>query len=64
MRKKKMAVEQRGFRILALDDDEIMTATLQAYFENSGYSVDVENDPNRAIERIREGKYDILLLDF
>lgn len=41
-----------------------MTSTVQAYFQRSGYRVDVENDPNRAIERIRNGHYDILLLDF
>ena len=41
-----------------------MTSTVQAYFQRSGYRVDVENDPNRAIERIRNGSYDILLLDF
>lgn len=41
-----------------------MTSTLQAYFQRSGYDVDVENDPYRAIERVREKKYDILLLDF
>ena len=31
---------------------------------NSGYHVDVENNPYTAIERIRTGSYDILLLDF
>lgn len=52
------------FSILALDDDPIMTSTLQSYFERSGYRVDVENDPQKAVERIRAGGYDILLLDF
>jgi len=47
-----------------LDDDPIMTSTIQAYFQRSGYRVDVENDPNQAIERVRRGHYDILLLDF
>ena len=50
--------------ILTLDDDPIMTSTIQAYFQRSGYRVDVENDPYRAIERVRRGSYDILLLDF
>lgn len=53
-----------SYSILALDDDATMTLTLQTYFRRSGYQVDAENDPNRAIERIREGNYDILLLDF
>lgn len=50
--------------ILTLDDDPIMTSTVQAYFQRSGYRVDVENDPYRAIERLRRQHYDILLLDF
>ena len=48
---------------MALDDDEIMTITLQSYFQSSGYHVDIENDPNKAVERIRNHHYDILLLD-
>ncbi len=64
MRQYKAAAVENAFSILALDDDPIMTSTVQAYFQRSGYRVDVENDPLRAIERIRNGKYDILLLDF
>ena len=42
----------------------MMTLTLQSYFQAaSGYNVDIENDPLRAIERIKD-HYDILLLDF
>ena len=52
------------FRMLTLDDDQILTATLQSYFSRGGYSVDVENDPIAAIETIRNGHYDILLLDY
>lgn len=50
--------------ILTVDDDPIMTATIQSYFQRSGYRVDGENDPVQAIERIRHGHYDILLLDY
>ncbi len=32
----------------------IMTITLQSYFQSSGYHVDIENDPNKAVERVRE----------
>lgn len=64
MRQHKQSAGEDAFSILTLDDDPIMTSTVQAYFQRSGYLVDVENDPNRAIERIRMGHYDILLLDF
>lgn len=63
MRRNKQIAQNR-ISILTLDDDPIITSTIQAYFQRSGYSVDVENDPNEAIERIRCGSYDILLLDF
>jgi putative nucleotidyltransferase with HDIG domain len=66
MRKNKAGgiARDRKFSILALDDDKIMTLTLQAYFQSAGYHIDIENDPEQAIERIRNGGYDILLLDF
>lgn len=64
MRQHKASAAQNALSILALDDDPIMTSTIQAYFQRSGYLVDVENDPMRAIERVRAGHYDILLLDF
>ena len=64
MRKSKREAAMNDFSILTLDDDPIITSTIQAYFQRSGYQVDVEQDPYRAIERVREGHYDILLLDF
>ena len=57
-------ITQNRISILTLDDDPIITSTIQAYFQRSGYQVDVENNPYVAIERIRNGSYDILLLDF
>jgi DNA-binding response OmpR family regulator len=56
--------QQRDISILALDDDPVMTLTLQTYFQNAGYNVDTSNDPEAAVELVRNGDYDILLLDF
>ncbi len=64
MRKNKRGFVNSAYTILTLDDDPIMTATLQSYFQIAGYHIDVENDPYQAIERVRNGSYDILLLDF
>ena len=50
--------------ILTVDDDPIITSTIKDYFERSGYEVDIENNPVDAIEKVRNGKYDIMLLDF
>ncbi len=64
MRKNRHDVINGDISILTLDDDPLMTATLQSYFQVSGYKIDVENVPYRAIDRVRNGSYDILLLDF
>ena len=64
MRKNKIVDQQKEFSILALDDDKLMTETIQSYFQTAGYRVDTENDPTKAADRIRTKQYDILLLDF
>ena len=64
MRQSKQRSSEAAFSILTLDDDQSLTSTVQHYFQRCGYRVDVENDPIQAIERIRNGKYDILLLDY
>ena len=64
MRKHRQDINENALSILTLDDDPIITATIQSYFQRSGYHVDVENEPLTAIERVRNGHYDILLLDF
>lgn len=63
MRRSKLKV-QNQISILTVDDDPIITSTIKDYFKQSGYTVDIENDPVAAIERVREGSYDIMLLDF
>ena len=63
MRKSKIAAPAQ-ISILTVDDDPIITSTIKEYFERSGYDVDIENDPVNAIERVRTGNYDIMLLDF
>ena len=63
MRRNKL-ITQTDISILAVDDDPIITDTIQDYFRRSGYAVDTENNPQVAVDRIRNGNYDILLLDF
>ena len=38
----RVAPKQTEISILALDDDRMMTLTLQSYFQSSGYHIDVE----------------------
>ena len=52
MRKNRVERSGNEFSILTLDDDKLMTETLQSYFRSAGYQVDVENDPYQAVERL------------
>ncbi len=63
MRKSKITASAQ-ISILTVDDDPIITSTIKDYFARSGYDVDIENNPVTAIERVRNGQYDIMLLDF
>jgi putative nucleotidyltransferase with HDIG domain len=64
MRKNRVGFMKNGFTMMTVDDDPNITDALKAYFEASGYQVDTETDPARALERMKQKKYDILLLDF
>lgn len=64
MRQYRINALEKKISILTLDDDQIMTSTIQSFFKRAGYDIDVENNPLNAVERIRNGSYDILLLDF
>lgn len=63
MRRSKVTVPAQ-ISILTVDDDPIITSTIKNYFERLGYRVETENNPLNAIERVRNGDYDIMLLDF
>lgn len=63
MRRSKL-VTPKQISILTVDDDPIITDTIESYFKRSGYHVEIENNPTVAIERVRTGKFDIMLLDF
>ena len=62
--RKSRAKTQNQFSILTVDDDAIMTSAVESYFNKAGYIVETENDPRVAIEKVRNGNFDILLLDF
>ncbi|MGI5898695.1 MAG: HD domain-containing response regulator [Christensenellales bacterium] len=64
MRKNRPGFMKNGFTMMTVDDDPNITDALKAYFEASGYQVDTETDPARALERMKKKQYDILLLDF
>jgi len=63
-RQKKEAEEtpQRS-RILVVDDDQRLAASMQSLVRASGHLSDVVFDGGQAIERLENGNYDVVLLD-
>lgn len=51
-------------RILVVDDEITSIAILRKVLEDAGHSVTTVNNGEKAIEKIKEFKYDILLTDF
>jgi CheY-like chemotaxis protein len=54
---------RRPLRVLVVDDNVDAAATLGMLLEACGYVVDVEHDSHRALERSRQQRPDVALLD-
>lgn len=50
-------------KLLLIDDDEGLAQPLQLYFARFDMSLDNETRPLKAVERVRQGDYDLLVLD-
>lgn len=53
----------RTAKILVVDDEPEITEIIEAFLDNAGYVVKVENQPVRAFVQAREFKPDLILLD-
>ncbi len=56
-------VERQDARILVVDDDEQLAALLVLVLEGEGYPVTVANDASGAIEEVKRGRTDLVVLD-
>jgi DNA-binding NtrC family response regulator len=52
-----------GHRILVVDDDESIRSTVQAILQDEGYTVDLASTGQEAIQKTKENKYNVALLD-
>jgi DNA-binding response OmpR family regulator len=50
-------------RMMAVDDEADITFTLKKELEQSGFSLDVFNDPLAALSNFKPDYYDLILLD-
>lgn len=53
----------KAANILVVDDEPEITEIIEAFLDNAGYKVRVENSPLNAVEIAREMKPDLILLD-
>ena len=53
-----------SYKILAVDDEFGIIDSLSIFLKRSGYSFTGETDPVKAIERLKNEHFDLLLLDF
>jgi DNA-binding response OmpR family regulator len=49
--------------ILIIDDDKVLTKSLQAILEEHQYNVDVANDAETGMDKFNSNKPDLLILD-
>lgn len=53
----------RTAKILVVDDEPEITEIIEAFLNNAGYKVKVENSPNKAVGLAKQLKPDLILLD-
>ena len=59
----KVQNRNRLFNILIVDDDETILKVISRFLSDLGYKVDTTASGTRAIEKEREKRYDLVLLD-
>ena len=59
-----LKTKNSNYKILAVDDEIGIVDSLSIFLKNSGYSFAGETDPVKAIERLKNEHFDLLLLDF
>lgn len=55
--------EQKGKRILIIEDDQFLREFYQELLQTEGYVVDTAEDGEVAVPKIHEGGYSLILLD-
>jgi DNA-binding response OmpR family regulator len=58
-----MAGELKGKKILLVDDDQDILASLQMALADSGASIDMASDGNTAVEKAQANHPDLMVLD-
>jgi len=58
-----LARDYHGRKVLVVDDEPINRAVVTNFLEDVGLLVDIAEDGKQALEKVRQGHYDIVLMD-
>ncbi len=58
-----LAQRHRGARLLLVEDNPVNQEVARALLDHAGLAVDVADDGRQAVERVRAGDYDLVLMD-
>lgn len=64
MRKNMQSVSDKGYKIIAVDDEEGIVDSLSIFLKRSGYNFTGVTDPMEAIEKVKNEHFDLMILDF
>lgn len=64
MRKNMITAESNGYKIIVVDDEQGIVASLSIFLKRSGYDFTGLTNPLEAIERVRNEHFDMMILDF
>ncbi len=53
----------KGYRIMAIDDENIVGKMIKTVFEQEGYIVETFLNAGPALERLKEEKFDVVITD-
>ena len=52
-----------GYRIMVIDDENIVGKMIKTFFEQDGYTVETFLDAKPALARLKEEKFDVVITD-
>ena len=64
MRKNMQSANDKGYKIIAVDDEEGIVASLSIFLKRSGYDFTGVTDPMEAIEKVKNEHFDLMILDY
>ena len=62
--RKRAKTDSSDYRILVVDDEIGIIDSLSVVLRRSGYDCEGVTDPIKAVDKVRNGKFDLMILDY